>query len=141
MQELKETASEFLNIYSADNIERCYEELSEYSAEALESLQYLSHAYYLSAAVCDENEKNELLQEAIRVSDEVIVARSIVLGPCHRKTLESMRYGAEYYHQCGNRDDAQKRMQYAVDYLNDGQVSKSQIAEYETLLNKIKISQ
>lgn len=143
MQELKNTAGNdiqgFLGIYSIADIDKCYAaELSNCHESALESLQYQSYAYYLLAlAQQDETEKIRFLQKAIDISDQVIIARSIVLGPCHRKTLESMRYGAEYYWKYGKIKEAEKRIRYAVDHLNANHVPNDQVDEYTNLLELI----
>lgn len=139
LQKLEDEFSDFFDIYGKKDIEQCYEEkMSECNREALESLQYQSYACYMLATIQDdENKKKEWLQKAIRISDKVIIARSIVLGSCHRKTLESMRYGAEYYHQDCQRNEAEKRIRYVLKYLDDKQVSENQVEDYKELFEKV----
>lgn len=141
--ELKKTSSDrklgFMKIYSEEEIKDCYNgELAECSDAVLESLQYQSYACYMMSLVQEDQEKKAtLLKKAIQLSDKVTLARSIVLGPCHRKTLESMRYSAEYYFAAGSIDKAKLRICYAVDHLKIGQVSTEQYEEYVELRKKI----
>ncbi len=143
LQELEETSIDvephFLEIFSLEDIEQCYKEkLSECNPVALESLQYQSNAcYFLSTVQKGEREKKKYLKKAISLSDKVIIARSIVLGPCHRKTLESFRYGAEYYWEYGEYNEARKRIQYASRHLNNAHISNDKIEEYKDVLKRM----
>lgn len=129
----------FLEVYSIEEIEDCYEgELAECSNEALESLQYQSYAYYMLSIIQKDKVDQELfLHKAMSLSDKVTIARSIVLGPCHRKTLESMRYSAEYYFAAGNKEKAEIRIRYAFKHLKGNQVSTEQYEEYGRLCDEM----
>ncbi len=129
----------FLNVYDRTAIERIFEEgYDNCSAAALESLQYKSNACYLISQKSELFEvKKEKLDEAVRLSDIVTVARSFLFGPYHRKTLESMRYSAEYYWAKRNKEMAGRRIRYAFGHLNQGQISGEQYKEYKHLFDII----
>lgn len=129
----------FLEVYNIGEIDECYKgELAECPNEALESLQYQSYAYYMLSTVQeDKADQESFLQKAMLLSDQVIIARSIVLGPCHRKTLESMRYSAEYYFASGDTEKASIRMRYAFKHLKNNQVSTEQYEEYSRLCDEM----
>lgn len=129
----------FLNIYERTAIEHIFEEgYDNCPAAALESLQYKSNACYLISQKSELLEvKKEKLDEAVRISDIVTVARSFLLGPYHRKTLESMRYSAEYYWAKRNKEMAAKRIRYAFGHLKQDQISVEQYKKYEQLFNII----
>ena len=93
MRAEKENIS-FSDVFDRGTIEQFVEEgYDNCPAGALESLQYKSNVcYLLSQKVEDTEQKEKELDEAIWLSDRISVARSILLGPHHRKTLESMRY-------------------------------------------------
>lgn len=140
---LEETLSKeipgFLEIYSIEEIDECYKgDLAECPNEALESLQYQSYSYYMLSKI-QENKANaeSFLQKAMFLSDKVTIARSIVLGPCHRKTLESMRYSAEYYFAAGFKEKAGIRIRYAFKHLRGNQISTEQYEEYSRLCDEI----
>lgn len=129
----------FSDIFDKGTIEQFVEEgYGSCPAEALESLQYKSNVcYLLSRKVEDTEQKEKELDEAIWLSDRISVARSILLGPHHRKTLESMRYSAEYYWAKGEKEGSEKRIRYAFDFLDEKQVSDRQYKEYKELLDMI----
>lgn len=129
----------FLEVYNIQEIDECYNgELAECPNAALESLQYQSYAYYMLSVIQeDKADRESFLQKAILLSDKVTIARSIVLGPCHRKTLESMRYSAEYYFAGGDTEKASIRMRYAFKHLKNNQVSTEQYEEYSRLCEEM----
>lgn len=129
----------FLEVYNIEEIDECYKgELAECPNEALESLQYQSYAYYMLSIIQEDKADQEpFLPKAILLSDKVTIARSIVLGPCHRKTLESMRYSAEYYFASGDIEKASIRMRYAFKHLKNNQVSTEQYEEYSRLCDEM----
>ena len=126
----------FLDVFDRSTIENFFEEgYDNCPAAALESLQYKSNAcYLLSKKAVDLKTKDEELNEAVRLSDRIIVARSLLFGPYHRKTLESMRYSAEYYWAKGERETAEKRIRYAFGHLKENQISDEQYEEYKRML-------
>lgn len=127
----------FSDVFDKETIEQFAEEgYDNCPAEALESLQYKSNVCYLLSRKVEDAEQKEL-DEAIWLSDRISVARSILLGPHHRKTLESMRYSAEYYWAKGEKEAAEKRIRYAFGFLDENQVSERQYKEYEELLERI----
>lgn len=126
----------FLNVFNRSTIESFFEEgYDNCPAAALESLQYKSNACYLLSQKTEDFEiRDAELDEAIRLSDRIVVARSFLFGPYHRKTLESMRYSAEYYWAKGETDMAEKRIRYAFGHLNKEQISDEQYEEYKQML-------
>ena len=131
----------FLEIYNIGEIDECYNgKLAECPNAALESLQYQSYAYYMLSIIQEDKSDQEVfLQKAVSLSDKVTIARSIVLGPCHRKTLESMRYSAEYYFASGDKEKASIRMCYAFKHLKNTQVSTEQYEEYSRLYDEMSM--
>ena len=129
----------FLDVYNRSEIERYFiEGYDNYPVAALESLQYESNVcYLLGKKTMDVIKSKEKLDEAIRISDRVTVARSFLLGLHHRKTLESMRYSAEYYWEKGDKESARKRIRYAFEHLDKDQISEKQYEEYKQLKKMI----
>ena len=129
----------FSDVFDKGTIERFLEDgYDNCPSGALESLQYKSNVcYLLSQKGEDTEQKEQELNEAIWLSDRISVARSILLGPHHRKTLESMRYSAEYYWAKGEKEAAEKRIRYAFGFLDEKQVSERQYKEYKELLDRI----
>ena len=129
----------FSDVFDKGTIERFLEDgYDNCPSGALESLQYKSNVcYLLSQKGEDTEQKEQELNEAIWLSDRISVARSILLGPHHRKTLESMRYSAEYYWAKGEKEAAEKRIRYAFGFLDEKQVSDRQYKEYKELLDII----
>ncbi len=117
-------------------------DLRQCNLDALESLQYLSNAKYnVAVSMKEEEEKKKCLDEAIEIADITAVTRSFAMGLRHRKTLESIRYAAEYCYEAGKEDEALKRINYVVENTPSSEtqeVPKKVINEYKKLLEKIK---
>ncbi len=119
-------------------------DLIECNVGALESLQYLSNAKY-NVAIClgEVEERKKWLDEAIEIADITVIIRSFAIGLRHRKTLESIRYAAEYYYKAGKNDEALKRIKFAVENSRSKEeleVPEEIINEYKKLLEEIKSS-
>lgn len=128
----------FLEIYSREYIENIPRELMLCNMEALESIQYKANACYWIYQVSDnEEERRRELEEAIACVEQVAIVRSIVLGIYHRKTLESMRYAAEFYWKQGQQEEAAKRIKYAFSHLDKEETSDDLYDEYKVLYEKI----
>lgn len=107
--------------------------------DALESLQYLSNAYYCLARVQNnEEDKQRLLKKAIVYGNQATLARMIAIGPKHRKTLESLFYTGIYLKECGNALDARNRVQLAYKSLDSSKVSLEHREKYKRFLNVLE---